>query len=268
MKNKVCIYDIGAANFLPEHFPLNGEFEYVHFEPDIRGLNSLKQWLKNKKTQANHKFFNQAVGETSKIARLELAQKNTSSSIAEAGFDGEHVEVKMGPLKLIIGEQNLPLPDVVKIDVEGYELEVLSGIDLEDDKLKVIEVEITLSSGKLSEIISLLSNANFQLSKIRTHGDQMYNPRNWLRGKIHGLSRRLNLANYGVVRSEESWSKPTTPLTQIEFVFTRGVDLYSADPVQLAICDIYGLAHRKSASEKLKCGNRKVDIFREFTLIR
>ena len=268
MKNKLCIYDIGAANFLPEHFPLKSELVYVHFEPDARGLNALKQWLKLKQTNANHIFFNQAVGEKSKIAKLELASKNTSSSIVEPGFDGEHVDVSVAPLNSLILEHKLPFPDVIKIDVEGYELEVLSGIDLQDQRIKVVEVEVTLNSGKLSEVITMLSTNSFQLSKLRTHGDQKYNPRNWFRGKLHGLSRKLKLANYGVIRSEESWSKPTTPLTQIEFVFTRGIDLYTEDPIERTICDIYGLAHRKSASDHLKCGQRKADLLSEFTLIR
>lgn len=268
MEKTVIVHDIGAANFLPPHFPLDGRFEYVHFEPDPRGLSGLKKWLDSKKTKARHKFFNHAIGEASQMVKLALAQKNTSSAIAQPGFEGKQVDVSMEPLQSVITENNLEYPDIVKIDVEGYELKVLEGIDLLHKKLRVVEVEVTLNSNTLSDVISLLTRHQFKLAKVRTHGDQDYNPRNWLRGKIHGFARKFNFANYGVVRSEESWAKPTTPLTQIEFVFTRGLDLRSEDSVDLNICDIYGLAHRKSASASLMCGARKVNIFDDFTLIR
>jgi FkbM family methyltransferase len=270
MVNKVIVYDIGAANFLPEHFPLDKRFEYVHCEPDIRGLDKLKTWLDIKQTKAKHTFFSKALGDRSQNATLALAEKNTSSSFSfeDSRFDGKSVKVQMLPLRSLVADSNLQDPNVIKIDVEGFELNVLKGVDLKNKKLKAIEVEVTLNSNTLSGVISLLAANNFQLAKVRTHGNQAYNPRNWLRGKIHGLARKLKFANFGVIRSEESWSKPTTPLTQIEFIFIRDIDLYSTDFIDTTICDIFGLAHRKSRSGPLKCGKRIVNIFSNLTLIR
>ncbi len=268
MINKVTVYDVGAANFLPEHFPLDKRFNYFHFEPDERGINKLKSWLKNKKPESQHMFFQQAIGESSKKASLALAEKNTASSIVDSDYDGNQIEIKISSLIDIINEYDLQVPNIIKIDVEGYELNVLKGIDLKNESLKVIEVEVTLGAETLSGVISLLADNNFKIAKLRTHGNQDYNPRNWLRGKIHGLTRKLKIGNYGVIKSEDSWSKPTTPLTQIELVFLRDIDFFSQDPIDAAICDIFGLALRKEKSGRLKCGERSVDIFNNLTLIR
>ena len=56
MSDKVIIYDIGAANFLPPHFKLDNRFSYVHCEPDIRGLDNLKSWLKINQTKSETCF--------------------------------------------------------------------------------------------------------------------------------------------------------------------------------------------------------------------
>lgn len=268
MQKNIIVYDIGAANFVPKHFPLDNRFEYVHIEPDNRGLKKLKTWLKSKKSKAQHLFFQKAIGAKLQKAVLGLAEKNTSSKILETAIGGSQIEVEMETLPYLIEHNNLKAPNIIKIDVEGFELKVLNGIDLNDDRLKVIEIEVTLNSDTLSGVITLLTSNKFQLVKVRTHGDQDHNPRNWLRGKIHGLTRKLNLANYAVVKSEDSWSKPSTPLTQIEFVFIRNIDLLSNDPVQKIICDIFGLAHRKGRSGRLKCGDRSVGIIKDLTLIR
>ena len=132
----------------------------------------------------------------------------------------------------------------------------MDGIDLDNEDLLVIEVEVSLDSGGLPEVIKKMSNSGFSLAKIRTHGDQKYNPRNWLRGKIHGLMRKTKFANYATIGSEDSWSKPSTLLTQVEFVFIRNVDPFSEDKLLKSICEIYGLSHGKSPNTRLQCGNR------------
>ena len=203
-----------------------------------------------------------------KTSTLHLAQKNTSSMIVEDNFDGPSIQVEMTNLAGIIKKEDLPHPDVVKIDVEGFELSVLTGIDFKNKNLLLVEIEVTLKAHTLSGVVATLSENGFSLAKVRTHGDQAYNPRNWFRGKIQGLMRKLGLANYAVVKSEESWSKPSTLLTQIELIFVRDVDPSSDDYIQSAICEIYGLASRQSPGKKLQCGQKNVKLLNDITLIR
>jgi hypothetical protein len=91
MKKMITIFDVGAANFLPPHFPLNERFSYIHFEADKRGLEKLKVWLEHKGTRASHVFFNMAVGDAEKKSTSHLDQKNTASMIVKDNFDGPSI---------------------------------------------------------------------------------------------------------------------------------------------------------------------------------
>jgi FkbM family methyltransferase len=68
---------------------------------------------------------------------------------------------------------NLPLPNHMKIDVDGHELEVLKGCEnlLGSELLKTILIEIDKNCASSPEIIALLEEKKFKIKNIYPHGD-------------------------------------------------------------------------------------------------
>lgn len=97
--------------------PMRQAFE--HLQENIR-LNGL----------TNVKVFHKAVGETPQRLRLYLGDENADSSLvrprSEQNCSIEMVDVIQGDG--FIHEQQLPTPNVVKVDVEGFEVAVLRGL--------------------------------------------------------------------------------------------------------------------------------------------
>jgi hypothetical protein len=52
----------------------------------------------------------------------------------------------------IVKKEDLPQPDVVKVDVEGSKLSVLTGIDFKNKNLLLVEIEVTLRADTLTSV--------------------------------------------------------------------------------------------------------------------
>lgn len=78
-------------------------------------------------------------------------------------FQSFREEVEIWPLSLVIERCQLQSVDLLKIDVEGSELEVLEGINHEDwEKIGCIIIEVDDVAGRLSAITSLLMSHDME----------------------------------------------------------------------------------------------------------
>jgi FkbM family methyltransferase len=69
-----------------------------------------------------------AVGDAAGTVRLGLSASNPDDNSAFARSDlGEYLSVEQRTLDDVVAQQDVPLPAVVKIDVQGYEASVLRG---------------------------------------------------------------------------------------------------------------------------------------------
>jgi len=178
LKNKYrTIVDIGANR---GQFSLaasqNPDALIYAFEPLSKPAEIFKKVFKNNN---NVKFFNVAIGNTEKETSINVSAKDDSSSLLEISqlqnelfpgtFKDSVEEVFLAPLEKFINEDDLISPALLKLDVQGYELEALKGCQKLLKGFDHIYCEcsfISLYKGQKlsSEIISFLNDHDFELA--------------------------------------------------------------------------------------------------------
>jgi len=166
-----CVYDIGAnmGYYSILYSKIVGQGGIIYsFEPSLINFNKLQE---NVKEYANIQTYNMGIGNMN--SRLFLSQGTddfgaTSKILIEETESGNWVTIKT----IDSFVETNKYPNAIKIDVEGYEFEVVEGAlaTLMNSDLKVVGIEIhteILESRKLKDPIKKienhLSNAGFEI---------------------------------------------------------------------------------------------------------
>lgn len=243
MKNPLIIHDVGAANFIPKHLMLKDIIIY-HFEPDKRGVENLKNfYYKSKFKPIHYEILNFALGAKKEFKKISLSKKNTASSFVNTALnDHSSANVEILVPQEIIKKKIVKQPNLVKIDVEGFEFDVIKGYDLKEDNLFCIEVEVTLSNGKLGDILTCMFNNGFELTKVIQHGDQSYVPQSYLLKKIQRYLKPTSFLKTTSGSIIDGMSGICSYLCQLELVFIKKNSLFKL--YENEIEKMYGLAKR------------------------
>lgn len=166
--NKVnTVLDVGA-NIGQTGFTMKALFPHIKifsFEPNRLPFLKLN---KNSSYFSNWKVYNYAIGKKNQSKTLYFTEDSTigGSFIKEIAGEflkkGKTKKIKVSVVNLnkkIIKKLSLPTKfDLVKIDVEGSELEVLASLNRIDFRYLIIEVPIKsqreVSTGKIDQVIS------------------------------------------------------------------------------------------------------------------
>jgi len=144
LKNGDYIWDIGAnigyyTKLFSRHVGLSGKI--FAFEPSPKNFFTLAS---NCSSLKNVTLFQIGLGEENKKNRFIQGndELGATSRIIDDDKNGELIEVKSG--SYLIQNGIVPIPDAIKIDVEGYEYEVLLGLNeyLKNPKIRIVGVEI------------------------------------------------------------------------------------------------------------------------------
>lgn len=147
------------------------------FEPQNEYLNQAR---KRQPPGANWVFLPIALGESDHEQTIHLTKNRTASSllpplpndwlqasITEMGQE----QVRVLPLDKLADGEKLPLPDLVKIDVQGFEAKVIAGgaSTLRGTQRMVVEVSlkpIYRDQPLLTEVLFTLTQSGFRLTDI------------------------------------------------------------------------------------------------------
>lgn len=125
VKPDMIAYDIGAnAGFytLALARMVGGEGAVYAFEPYAENaLNILEHLQLNRCCNAT--LYQTAVSDQNGLSAFQVARSNSMGSLGEVG----HYWVPMVAIDALIETANLPVPDIVKMDVEGAESSVFDG---------------------------------------------------------------------------------------------------------------------------------------------
>jgi len=175
------IYDIGAHDGLWSEMceVLFAPHKCLLFEPQRQCHEKIH--VRRQELGVDWILWPVALGDSDGTTDMHLTQNLAASSllkpIQEQGLTGQDVksvaleEVQVKTLDGLVGANNLPVPDLVKIDVQGFEWRVLTGGKATFPKAQRMVIEVSLSGiyeqqPLLREILNLLSGWGFELEDI------------------------------------------------------------------------------------------------------
>lgn len=172
------VYDVGASVglysiLLAKAIGQNGEV--IAFEPENESFQRLQENLKLNGLR-NIRPFQKALGERSEQAKLYAGEDGKWCSLVSPPATRTDIDSQV--VEVVAGDQfreaeNLPIPRIIKIDVEGYEYAVLQGLRaaISQPVCEVVCVEAhpaLLPPGiKTESLVELLRAVGF--SRISTH---------------------------------------------------------------------------------------------------
>jgi amino acid adenylation domain-containing protein/FkbM family methyltransferase len=149
---RVFDFGLGSADretefaYYPGYSMMSGIREHRHGRASVEVV---KQYLRNQETQGNHG------------ARALLEQ---ADDVLAARFEERRHLARIRRLSDVFREQHIDRVDLLKVDVEGAEIDVLNGIDEGDwSKIRQLVVETEDHGRELDNCVSLLKGHGFEV---------------------------------------------------------------------------------------------------------
>jgi len=164
------ILDVGAnhgdwTKTAIQYFP---EARYTLVEPQ----DNLKVHVSDLISTGRVEWINAGASDTDGILWFTLASRDHSSTFVNHGQSQEarRIQVPVKTLNGIVASSNYGLPDMVKIDAEGFDLKVLRGASSLLGRSEIIFVEVGLTAGEIENnaaaVMNFMNDAGYRLIDI------------------------------------------------------------------------------------------------------
>jgi FkbM family methyltransferase len=168
------VFDVGAQIGTPELYTAFPDAHHIFIEPVAECIPTLNEISKQLKSCT---VLNCAVSNVNQTKRLSVSQSKQYSSIdAQMGEESRDIEVRTIDS---IYENYTPVESILlKIDVDGVELDVLKGSKSVFDNECVIIIEASMAerNPRFQKIVEYLASYDFKVIDIV---DPLYRPSDW-----------------------------------------------------------------------------------------
>lgn len=170
---KSIIYSIGIGEDISFDLSLIKEFDCNVYGFDFTPKSI--EWISNNDFDSKFKFYNYGIGTETKTTKFFFPKNmnNVSGSlINQKNTNSEKsIDVKVKSLSDIMNDHNHKKIDILKLDIEGYEYELLESINFTNLHVNQILIEFHerfFTDGKVKtlKIIEILSTYGFEIFAI------------------------------------------------------------------------------------------------------
>ena len=152
-----CVVDVGVQNCTKELIEVFPDLRHYLFEPVPNYISGIRKNYE----QLDYKIFQVAVSDTDGLGELIVRSSDNSGKVTHSQVNyGQHVgkpeggrgtviekiPVPLVRLSSIIREQDLAGPILLKIDVDGHESSILSGLKGAEQRVGCVVVEAPLAN--------------------------------------------------------------------------------------------------------------------------
>lgn len=166
------VFDIGANTGVFASFLVQKGIELVCFEPVEWNQESLRRNLAINESKGSWEIHDIALSDRNQTGRIDL--------VGEGAGHGQHqltnderdgVEVEVRRADKLIREGKVPVPDIVKIDIEGAEKEALAGFGEYLGEVREIFCEVHPTE-ETESVEDFLRDHGFSIQKLGSRGHQ------------------------------------------------------------------------------------------------
>ena len=157
------VYDIGAniGNHTVYFAKLSPRSQIFAFEPVPSNFAMLEKNISDNGFDDRIKTYPMAVGETAGSVSMSIMQEGNYGTATVLDND-ETIDIDAHNVDLVaIDDLNLPAPDFIKIDVEGYELAVLKGMKNTLENAENLIVWIEIDEKTASQVYDFMTDLGF-----------------------------------------------------------------------------------------------------------
>jgi FkbM family methyltransferase len=177
MKKEDILFDVGAnVGMYTIYAGVRGVNVYS-FEPESSNYYVLNRNILLNKIQKNVKAYNLALNNETSLDVLKLTSPQPGAAHTTFGANDAYKQnnsaiiFEQGAVSLTLDDlvygHGLPVPNHIKIDVDGIESKIIQGSSklLQDKKLRSILIEVNESSPEDQKLIQTLSMAGFEIDR-------------------------------------------------------------------------------------------------------
>lgn len=171
-----CFYDLGACEGRFSIYAALKGLRVFSFEPENRNFKVLGENIEQNLLSTSITRFNLALGKTNDVGIMKIGQPwegghqkvvNHDNIRQDLNFNFvEEQVVNIVSLDDHIREQNLPMPNYLKVDIDGSEVPFLNGSNatLQSVDLRGIIFELDKADNNFSQIIKRLAGIGFEVT--------------------------------------------------------------------------------------------------------